>query len=185
MGTVLMTVDGLLNELRTMLTNTSLQSGIGNESNQDSSGCNGVVAMNQALAIIPDTVIALLSEQIAKKMNYSLLAETVSSRIENEIIRTQSDLVDQRVGIHHSFDRISQQLSAIKRIEDKIDQQGNGIGLLPIEVAAPAIGKSVERVRHLCYENKIANVKKGNSLYFRPEWLADYIQSGEYHKKLI
>jgi|GEM_PF-3785855 len=74
-------------------------------------------------------------------------------------------------------------VQSIKRIEDKLDQ--DGIGLMPIDRAASAIGLSTDRLRHLCYANKVAHVKQGKTLYFRAEWLAEYIKSGDYQKKLI
>jgi aryl carrier-like protein len=82
--------------------------------------------------------------------------------------------------------RISTYIGDIKRKLETLATRDvqEQVGMFPISQAALALDLSEERVRHLCYKSKIANITKGKIRYFRPEWVADYILSGKYQKKL-
>lgn len=59
------------------------------------------------------------------------------------------------------------------------------VNFLPLKEVAKLLDLSEDRVRHLYYESKIAGTKCGKNLYFKPEWISEYIQSGEHRKKLL
>lgn len=105
----------------------------------------------------------------------------VLERLNNNLTESEQ----KRLQLGDALAGLSQHLTTINRVEEKIDMIDNGIGFIAIERAATSLNLSVERLRHLCYENKIAFIRQGKTIYFRPEWLKEYLQSGEYHKKLI
>jgi len=58
-------------------------------------------------------------------------------------------------------------------------------GYIPLTEAAKLLDLSQDRLRHLYYGSKIAATKQGKGLYFKPEWISEYVRSGEHRKKLL
>lgn len=101
----------------------------------------------------------------------------------NNIKSQLGDSEQERLSLSKSIGQVSAMFEMVKSMA--MESPARTVGFLPLAIAATILDISEDRLRHLCYESKIASQKQGKAIFFRPEWISDYIKSGEHRRKLI
>ncbi|HSQ42663.1 MAG TPA: hypothetical protein VLM37_10325, partial [Fibrobacteraceae bacterium] len=89
---------------------------------------------------------------------------------------------------YRAYEVYAQQQTPLEKINAKLESMQISTpplsGFIPISNASRELDLSEDRVRHLCYQRRIKFIKQGKGLYFRPEWISEFIKSGDYSPNL-